>query len=446
MNYTPHNKGYIALMSAIIISLILVGMTFSISTGGYFSRFNVLNSEYKRISLGLAESCVNSALLRVSQDYNYLPAAVGDSVDVGAETCLIKSVTYGPEVAGRKPAYITAQADYRGAFSNIKVSATVASTTYANTSRATLYVVVHVVNDSGGSKQAGDVSVAVDPLLNPLPATAIVGSESGVPVSINAGIVSLTPTTLSGYALPQLSSECVSSIAVGQTKTCVITYNDDSNSATLTVVANIKNDNGGTKGPSDFKLYINGDEVVPGQAYVRGPGTYVVTGSGAAGYNTSPWGYDCDSGGNVTLASGNNKTCKINYDDIAPPAPACADTVIMLDRTGSLSASDLAAERTATKALLDLYSHIATPPKVGIGRFGGATGSNADILPGGSMTDVYGSGNLASSTAFRAPTVLLPPEQMEQPALPVLRVQKVTPEIKVPQVRLAHKAPLVLRE
>lgn len=397
-------------MSAIIISLILTGMTFALSGSGYFSRFNVLNSEYKRISLGLAESCVNSALMRVSQDYTYMPAAVGDSVNVGAQNCLIKSVTYGPEVAGRKATYISAQADYQGAFSNVKVSATIASTTYSNASRATLSVVVHVVNDSGGTKQASDVSITVDPLLSPMPSAPFLGSESGTTLVLSAGTVSLTPTTLSGYSLPLLSSECTSPISNGHSKTCVITYNDNSNTASITVIANIKNNDGGTKGPSDFKLYLNGAEVVPGQAYIRSPGTYVVTGAPPPGYSVSPWGYDCDNGGNVTLSSGDNKTCKINYDDITPPAPACADTVVMIDRTGSLSASDLAAERVATKSLLDLYAKIANPPQVGIGRFGGASGSNADIIPGGELTVNYGTSSLASSTYFLSPSVLSPPE------------------------------------
>jgi hypothetical protein len=406
----PTQHGYIALMSAVIISLILTGMTFSLSGSGYFSRYNVLNSEYKRVSLGLAESCVNSALMKISQDYMYMPAAMGDSVNVGTQNCLIKSVTYGPEIAGRKAAYIAAQADYQGAFSNIKVSATIASTTYSNASRATLYVIVHVVNDSGGTKQASDITLEVFSGLNPAPAGPFQGSESGTVFTLNASpSVSITIPPLVGYTQAPLPPECTSAISAGQTKTCVVTYNDNSNTANITVIANIKNNDGGTKGPSDFKLYLNGAEVVPGQSYVRAPGTYVVSGSSVSGYNSSPWGYDCDSGGNVTLASGDSKTCKINYDDITPPAPACADTVVMIDRTGSLSTSDLAAERAATKGLLDLYAKIPNPPQVGIGRFGGASGSNADIIPGGELTVNYGTSSLASSTALLSPSVLAAP-------------------------------------
>ena len=409
--FTQRKKGYIALMSAIIISLILTGMTFALSGSGYFSRFNVLNSEYKRVSLGLAESCVNSALMNISQNYAYAPAAVGDSINIGAQHCLIKSVTYGPEVAGRKAAYITAQADYQGAFSNVKVSATIASTTYSNASRATLSVVVHVVNDSGGAKQASDVTVSVDPLLSPLPSAPFQGSESGTTLVLSAGTVSLTSTTLSGYSLPILSSECTSAITNGQSKTCVITYNDNSNTASITVIANIKNNDGGTKGPSDFKLYLNGAEVVPGQAYIRSPGTYTVSGTPPPGYSVSPWGYDCDAIGNVALFSGDNKTCKINYDDVTPPAPACADTVVMIDRTGSLSSSDLAAERVATKGLLDLYAKIANPPQVGIGRFGGASGSNADIV--GQLTNSYGINATSSAVGPMQPTSTASPSNWQ---------------------------------
>ena len=87
------NGGYVALISAIIVSFILIALTVSVSTSSYFTRFNVANSEYKRISLGLAESCANVALLKVGQDFSYTPAVGGDTIAIGAESCIIKSVT-----------------------------------------------------------------------------------------------------------------------------------------------------------------------------------------------------------------------------------------------------------------------------------------------------------------------------------------------------------------
>jgi len=133
MKKLPQKNGYIALMSSIIIALILLGLAFSVSSSGYFYRFNVLNNEFKRVGLGLAESCVNSALLKMAQNYTYAPAVGGDIVPVGSQTCNIKSVTYGPEdpVTHQKTATIETQAQYRGSFSNMDIHATVRNPTIA---------------------------------------------------------------------------------------------------------------------------------------------------------------------------------------------------------------------------------------------------------------------------------------------------------------------------
>ena len=62
------SSGFIALMSVLIISITLLGISFTRSNNGFFSRFGVLDSEYKKIGLGLAESCTNVALLKIAQN------------------------------------------------------------------------------------------------------------------------------------------------------------------------------------------------------------------------------------------------------------------------------------------------------------------------------------------------------------------------------------------
>lgn len=65
-------------------------------------------------------------------------------------------------------------------------------------------------------------------------------------------------------------------------------------------------------------------------------------------------------------------------------APACgqeaADIVIMLDRTGSVSASERAVEAAAANTLINLLGTLNNGQRVGIGRFGGASSSNAEIV------------------------------------------------------------------
>lgn len=57
-----------------------------------------------------------------------------------------------------------------------------------------------------------------------------------------------------------------------------------------------------------------------------------------------------------------------------------ADIVLMLDRTGSMSASDRTAERDAAKAFLDLFATAATPPLISIGAFGDGTNGSPEAF------------------------------------------------------------------
>ena len=228
-------RGYIALMAAIVISLILLALTFTVSISGYFSRFNALASENKRVSLGLAESCVNTALLKLAKNYNYDlttdPAYDAGSgtvpVTVGGESCAIRAVTSGG--GNPKPVTIKTQAQFRDSWSNMQV-----------------------------------VTMVRNPTVSPPP-------------------------------------QCADGV------------DNDSN------------------GLTDFS---GGD-----------PG--------------------CSS------ASDNNES-----------SPVCADTVVMLDRTGSISSSDRAQEAASTKALLDLYDPLVPNPKVGVGRFGNGT-DDGGLAPAG---------------------------------------------------------------
>lgn len=122
-------SGFAALMSAIIISLILLAVVFALGTDGYFARVNSSNIEYKRVSFGLAESCANAALLRIAKNYSYAPPGGGEAVAVGSQSCTIKSVTYIPDSAHRQEqATIVATANFNNAFTNFIVQAVVQDT------------------------------------------------------------------------------------------------------------------------------------------------------------------------------------------------------------------------------------------------------------------------------------------------------------------------------
>ena len=105
--------------------------------------------------------------------------------------------------------------------------------------------------------------------------------------------------------------------------------------ATLHVVKQVVNNNGGIATASNFNLHVklSGTDVAgspvagvvsPGTSYSLSPGTYVVSEDANVSY-TQNVGGACNSSGSVTLSAGDNVTCTITNDDVAsvvvPPAP-----------------------------------------------------------------------------------------------------------------------------
>lgn len=107
--------------------------------------------------------------------------------------------------------------------------------------------------------------------------------------------------------------------------------------ATLKLVKNVVNNNGGTKVPADFALYMDSTQVTTGEvktfAFASAGETRTVTASetNLPGYTSGSWGGDCAADGKVVLHPGDNKTCTITNDD-NPQTLACANgTTLSLD-------------------------------------------------------------------------------------------------------------------
>lgn len=129
-------------------------------------------------------------------------------------------------------------------------------------------------------------------------------------------------------------------IAAGDEATCTITNDDTAaggggitNSAMLTVVKTVINDNGRTSIVSDFPLFVNGVPVASGST-----NTFPTTGQSFTvsetnnGQYTSSFSGDCDATGHVTLFPGDTKACVITNNDIGaavvvPPIPPLIDVV-----------------------------------------------------------------------------------------------------------------------
>jgi len=84
-----NQSGYIALISAIIISFLIMGIALTLSLTGFFNRSDLLDSEFKEISSSLSEACVSTALFKIAGDNDYLGS---ESIVVGSSTCLIMPV------------------------------------------------------------------------------------------------------------------------------------------------------------------------------------------------------------------------------------------------------------------------------------------------------------------------------------------------------------------
>ena len=84
------NKGFVALMSSIIISVILLLLATNLSFTGFYSRFNILDSEMKERSSAIADACIDIAILKFFQG---TPYSVDTNVTVGENTCLVGGYT-----------------------------------------------------------------------------------------------------------------------------------------------------------------------------------------------------------------------------------------------------------------------------------------------------------------------------------------------------------------
>ncbi|MEA1929662.1 MAG: hypothetical protein U9M92_02145 [Patescibacteria group bacterium] len=89
--------------------------------------------------------------------------------------------------------------------------------------------------------------------------------------------------------------------------------------ATVTVIKEIVNDNGGDNVIDDFQLYVdNGTVATPvtsGVSTLVVDGDYIVSETGVSGYVASFSG-DCDANGRLMLMPGDNKTCTITNNDL----------------------------------------------------------------------------------------------------------------------------------
>jgi len=156
------------------------------------------------------------------------------------------------------------------------------------------------------------------------------GNNTGA-INVTAGTYSVTENSplLPGWTLTDTtctkngnsSSNSNVSLAGGDALVCTFT-NTFTPDGTITLIKNVINNNGGTAGVNDFGLTTGGVSVTSGQALVVPANTpKAINEAGLAGYafvDITGAGCPANLGGTVSVSAGQNITCTITNDDIAP--------------------------------------------------------------------------------------------------------------------------------
>jgi len=108
------DRGYIAITSITIISLLLMGIVFAVSSSSFLTRSNILNQEFKEQSFSLAEACVDSALLKLVQNGSY---SGNENILIGNDQCSILLIE---TISGQK--IIKTRAVFKKATTNLKIT------------------------------------------------------------------------------------------------------------------------------------------------------------------------------------------------------------------------------------------------------------------------------------------------------------------------------------
>ncbi len=106
--------GFIALISAVIISAIILIFTVTLSYSSFFVRYSLLDSEYKDRSMALADGCIDYSLLKYANDSSYLG---NENLAIGSDSCFIRPI----QVSGNN-FIIQAQAVFQNSHTNLQVT------------------------------------------------------------------------------------------------------------------------------------------------------------------------------------------------------------------------------------------------------------------------------------------------------------------------------------
>ncbi len=197
-----------------------------------------------------------------------------------------------------------------------------------------------VINDNGGDAVPNDFGLTIGG--TPVTSGQTLDVNSNTPIALNeAG--------LSGYTFKEITGdkECPDvlngtvTLDEGQHISCTIVNDDIAPTVTLNKV--VINDNGGTAGPNDFGLTVDGKAVNSGQTVPVDANTPIALNeAGRSDYNFVDITGDAKCpdvlNGTMTLDEGEDVTCTITNDDIQPRLTVTK--IVINDNGGTKQVSD----------------------------------------------------------------------------------------------------------
>ena len=237
-----------------------------------------------------------------------------------------------------------------------------------------LTVVTQVNNEGGGKKNPSDFTIQVDGN-NPNP-SSFPGDSDGIIVKLDQGKYSVSESGPSDYTVSK-SGSCSGTINPGQTKICTITntYNSPVLIGTLKVVKQVVNAGGGSKGPSDFTITVNGKDPQPtsfpgssaGVNVNLKKGSYSVTEVSPSDYNV-----DYSSGCLGKINPGDKITCTIT--NVYQPEDQSAQLIVIKDVVNNYNNDDSATKLKATAFTIKVSGNDPSPKS-----FPGRSGSGITV-------------------------------------------------------------------
>jgi hypothetical protein len=121
-----HKRGFVALISVIVISAVLLVLVFTLGIASFFNRFDTLDTESKRVSMALAEACASIAMLKLAQHPNYTPMSAGDCESV-SDICGVRGATRICKICSVKQSIggmytIVTRSVFGSAYSNLQIT------------------------------------------------------------------------------------------------------------------------------------------------------------------------------------------------------------------------------------------------------------------------------------------------------------------------------------